>query len=71
MKKCWITHWGNDKFALSFESNSAEEHQRLVIKEITFPENKPLKERKHVISISLLTEDELIKIRDVINAVLK
>jgi hypothetical protein len=64
MKKAWVTREDTlDLYALSFESEGIQEHERLAVKELIFPRIEP---KRHTICLTYLTEDDLYNLYEAI-----
>lgn len=67
MKKCWITDRKlkySKLCTLSFESDSVEIQDKLIVTDNTFPAINP---NRHVVTLGLLDYNDLVEIRNVID----
>ena len=67
LKKAWITEHDAGLFALTLESeNVYPEYARLTSRECVFPLRADPGETRHTMAISLLGQDDMIRLYDVI-----
>lgn len=68
LRQAWVTEFEAGLTSLSLESNrTMPEHNRVRIREMIYPDNIPLENRRHVLVVSLFDDLDLRKIRDAIN----
>lgn len=68
LRQAWVTEFDKGLVSLSLESNrTMPEYERVRIREMIYPENIPLENRRHVLMVSLFDDRDLMMIRDAIN----